>query len=178
MSYDSPTRAVSDSHNRLTAVVHNAYDTCGLADAGQVDCPPTGHRQWQQPHRGALRASRYMTMQLSLERTTGSSRIQRAFVSQLGPSACGHRDWAPMRPVIVPQSGRRTVDKTRPHIADERETTQGLGLAPVVQLRGVVGIRHAIVDARLWNLDDVSLGVERPPSGVPFDVHARSGHGS
>src|ERR1035437_8866316 len=64
MSYDSPTRAVSDSHNRLTAVVHNAYDTCGLADAGQVDCPPTGHRQWQQPHRGALRPSPYVTMQL------------------------------------------------------------------------------------------------------------------
>lgn len=33
MSYDYPTRAVSDSHNRLTAVVHNAQDTCGLADA-------------------------------------------------------------------------------------------------------------------------------------------------
>jgi phosphohistidine swiveling domain-containing protein len=25
-----------------------------------------------------------------------------------------------MRPVIVPQSGRRTVDKTRPQVADER----------------------------------------------------------
>jgi len=33
MSYDYPSRAVSDSHNRLRAVVHNAYDTCGLADA-------------------------------------------------------------------------------------------------------------------------------------------------
>jgi len=66
-----------------------------------------------QPHRGALRPSRYMTMQLSLERTTGSShpgaaspctldktplhisRIQRAFVSQLGPSSFGtYRDRA------------------------------------------------------------------------------------
>jgi len=33
MSHDYPTRAVSDSHNRLRAVVHNAQDTCGLADA-------------------------------------------------------------------------------------------------------------------------------------------------
>lgn len=33
MSYDYPTRAVSDSHNRPRAVAHNARDTYGLADA-------------------------------------------------------------------------------------------------------------------------------------------------
>src|ERR1035437_4670841 len=44
MSYDYPTRAVSDSHNRLTAVVHNAYDTCGWPCPRFVDTGYTALR--------------------------------------------------------------------------------------------------------------------------------------